>query len=170
VASLRGLVLEDGNILLHFKETAEDNGGARHLQLATYRPHSSPPPYHCHPQQEEVFQILEGGLRFWLDGAERIVRQGDEVLVGKGIYHYAHNPNDAPALVMWETRPALRSGDLYRLLYAASQGKKRRPPLTEAAAILREFSDEFRLAKPPAFIQAIVFGCLAPFGRRALRR
>jgi hypothetical protein len=63
------------------------------------------------------------GLRFWLDGSERIARPGDEVAVGKGIYHDAHNPFDERALVVRETRAALRSAE----------------PLTEASAILREF-------------------------------
>jgi len=44
-----------------------------------------------------------------------------------------------------------------------------RPRLTDAAAILSEFRPEFQLAKPPALVQRIVFGWLAPIGRAALQ-
>ena len=53
----------------------------------------------------------------------------------------------------------------------ATRGRGRaRPRLLEAAAILSEYRAEFELAKPPALVQRVVFGCLAPFGRKALRR
>ena len=167
--SLIGLELDNGDILLKFVETAAETGGALHAQQARYRPQSKAPPLHCHPSQDERFQILEGGLEFVVGGETKIVRAGDEVAVGKGVYHKARNPFDEHALVRWETRPALRSAELYRALYTAGKGRAK-PPLHEAAAILREYRAEFRLAKPPALIQTVLFGCLAPFGRAALRR
>jgi mannose-6-phosphate isomerase-like protein (cupin superfamily) len=168
-ASLVGLELDDGNVLLRFTATAAETAGALHAQEARYAPRSRPPPYHCHPRQDERFQIVEGALEFRLAGETRTVRAGEELAIGRGVYHHAHNPLDVPALVVWETRPALRSAELYRLLYAASRGRAK-PPLAEAAAILREFRDELRLARPPRPIQRLVFGCFAPFGRAALRR
>ena len=80
------------------------------------------------------------------------------------------DPFDAPAIVRWETRPALRSAELYRDLYRASARSGGKPPLHEAAAILREYRDELRLAKPHPLVQSIVFSCLAPFGRSAVGR
>jgi hypothetical protein len=139
------------------------------VQEARYQPHSQPPPYHCHPHQDEHFQIVEGALRFHVDGVDHLVHAGDEIHVAKRQFHYAHNPNDEAALVIWETRPALRTAEFFHLMNLAGP-KGARPPLDEAAAILREYRDVFRLAKPPVLIQKIVFGCLAPFGRRALRR
>lgn len=167
--SLAGLELDDGNVLLRFVATAVETNGELHAQKARYAPRSRPPPYHCHPRQDERFQILEGALQFNLGGETRMVGAGEELAVPRNVYHHAHNPLDAPALVVWETRPALRSAELYRLLYAATRGRPK-PPLAEAAAILREFDDELRLARPPRWLQRFVFGCLAPLGRRALRR
>jgi hypothetical protein len=168
--SLLGLVLDSGDVLIKFVQTAAETGGALHAQEARYVPRSSLAPYHCHPRQDERFQIIDGGLEFNVDGQRRIVRAGDELAIPRGAYHQARNPFDEPAIVRWETRPALRSAEMFRDLYSAAARHRGRPPLHEAAAILREYRDEFRLAKPPAFVQAIVFSCLAPFGRAALRR
>jgi hypothetical protein len=170
MSSLVGLVLDSGDILIKFLETAAETGGALHVQEARYVLRSPLPPYHCHPAQDERFQILEGGLEFKVGGEKRIVHAGDELAIPRGVYHQARNPFDAPAIVRWEIRPVLRSAELYRDLYRLAAAHRGRPPLHEAAAILREYRSEFRLAKPPALIQTIVFSCLAPFGRAALRR
>jgi quercetin dioxygenase-like cupin family protein len=166
--SLVGLELDDGNVLLKFVETGAETGGAVHVQEARYASHSKPPPYHCHPRQDERFQILEGGLEFRLDGTTQRFAAGAEVTVPRGVFHHAHNPHATPAIIRWETRPALRTAELFEALYRSARGRPR-PPLAEAAAILREYSDEMVLAKPPRLVQRIVFGCLAPFGQRALR-
>jgi quercetin dioxygenase-like cupin family protein len=168
--SLVGLVLDSGDVLIKFLETTAETDGALHAQEARYIPHSQLPPYHCHPNQDERFQIIEGGLEFTISGDQRVVRAGDEIAIPRGAYHQARNPFDAPAIVRWETRPAMRSAELYRDLYAATARHRGRPPLHEAAAILREYRHEFRLARPPVLIQRIVFGCLAPFGKAALLR
>lgn len=84
--------------------------------------------------------------------------------------HCAYNPADTPALVIWEVRPALRPAEFFVAMDRATRGHGRaRPRLTDAAAILSAYRDEFELAKPPPLVQRIVFGCLAPFGRAALR-
>jgi quercetin dioxygenase-like cupin family protein len=167
--SLVGLELDNGDILLKFVETASETGGALHVQEARYRPTSSPPPLHSHPTQEERFQILEGGLEFTVGDETRVVRAGSDITVPAGVLHKARNPFDDAAIVRWEIRPALRSAEFFRAMYTATRGR-RRPPLHEAAAILREYRAEFRLAKPPALVQTLLFGCLAPFGRAALLR
>jgi quercetin dioxygenase-like cupin family protein len=167
--SLVGLVLDSGDVLIKFVETTAETDGALHAQEARYVPRSRLPPYHCHPNQDERFQLIEGGLEFTVGGEQRIVKAGDELAIPRGVFHQARNPFDEPAIVRWETRPAMRSAELYRDLYQAAARHKGKPPLHEAAAILREYRHEFRLAKPPAFVQTIVFSCLAPFGRAALR-
>jgi quercetin dioxygenase-like cupin family protein len=159
--------LDNGDVLLAFVQTGAETGGEVHVQEGRYAPHSKPPPYHCHPAQDERFQILEGGLTFHIDGVDRQARTGDEVHVPRGAFHYAYNPHDQAALVLWETRPALRTAEFFATMNRAMRGRAK-PRLRDAAAILREYRHEFVLAKPPALIQRVVFGCLAPFGRAAL--
>ncbi len=166
--SLVGIELENGGVLLRFVETAAENGGARHVQEARYAPRSSPPPYHRHPKQAERFEILEGALLFHVDGVDRLVGAGEHLDLPKGAFHRAHNPHDAPVLAIWETRPALRTAEFFVAMNRATRGRAR-PRLWDAAAILTEYVDEFELHRPPPLVQRIVFGCLAPFGRGALR-
>lgn len=166
--SLLGIELDNGGVLLKFVETAAENGGARHLQEARYAPHSQPPPYHCHPKQDERFEIVEGALLFHVGGVDRLVKAGEALEVGKGAFHRAHNPHDAPVLALWQTRPALRTAEFFVAMNRATRGRAR-PRLWDAAAILTEYADEFRLHRPPLLVQRVVFSCLAPFGRAALR-
>lgn len=164
--SLVGLELDNGAILLKFTATTHETGGALHAQRARYAPRSPLPPYHRHPSQDERFVVEEGGLRFVVDGVERIARRGDIVEVPRGALHHAQNPFDEPAVVLWETRPALRSAELYRALYRLARADQK-PPLLGAAVVLNEFRDEFELARPPGWLQHLLFGCLAPVGRLA---
>jgi mannose-6-phosphate isomerase-like protein (cupin superfamily) len=168
MSSLIGIEIESGGVLIKFVQTAAETAGALHAQEARYAPHSQRPPYHRHPKQDERFAIVEGSLLFRIGGADRLVQTGEALDVPRGVFHRAHNPGAAPALVVWETRPALRTGEFFYAMHHASRGRAR-PRLRDAAAILSEYRDEFELAKPPPLVQRILFGCLAPFGRTALR-
>ena len=162
--SLVGLELDNGGVAVKFLQTAFETKGALHQQEGRYPPRSPIPPYHRHPKQDERFKVLEGALKFHVDGVDRIVKAGEEIDITKGSYHWVNNPHDEPAIVIWETRPALRTAEFFHAMSRASGGRAR-PGLADAAAILREYGDVFELAKPPVFLQRIVFGCLAPFGK-----
>lgn len=165
--SLAGIELDNGGVLLRFVQTAAETQGALHVQEARYSPNSPLPPYHRHPWQEERFSIVEGSLRFRVAGKVTIAHQGDEVRIAAGALHQLNNPHDAPAMVLWETRPALRTAEFFVAMSAALRGRAK-PRLVDAAAILSEYRAEFQLASPPPLVQRVLFGCLAPFGRRAL--
>jgi mannose-6-phosphate isomerase-like protein (cupin superfamily) len=159
--SLVGLELDNGSVLIKFLTTTAESNGELHAQEARYAPRSPWPPMHCHPKQEERFQVHQGTLTFRLGTEERTLEAGEELAIPRGVHHQARNAGAEPALVLWETRPALRSAELYRALFR----KGPRPGLLEGAALMNEFRDEFRLAKPPPLVQAIVFGCLGPVGK-----
>jgi mannose-6-phosphate isomerase-like protein (cupin superfamily) len=166
--SLIGVELETGGVLIKFVRTAAESGGALHVQEARYPAHSPPAPLHRHPKQDERFVIVEGALLFRIAGKDTLVRAGNSLEIPRGTFHSAHNPEDVATLVIWETRPALRTAEFFAAMSRASRGRTR-PRLTDAAAILTEYRNEFEMAKPSPLVQRIVFGCLAPFGRRALR-
>jgi mannose-6-phosphate isomerase-like protein (cupin superfamily) len=167
--SLVGIELDNGGVLLKFVETAAENGGARHLQEARYPARSPRPPYHCHPKQDERFTILEGQLRFHVDGEDRDVKAGEAIELRRGSFHYAHNLGDVPVLATWETRPAMRTAALFMEMAEAMKGRPR-PPLLDALAILGEYRDHIQLAKPPLLVQRVLFACVAPLGWRRQAR
>lgn len=129
--------LETGGVLIKFTRTAAETGGVVHIQEARYPAHSTAPPLHRHPKQDERFEVLQGSLHFHVDGQDRIVPAGQELVVRKGLSHCAYNPGDTEALVLWETRPALRTAAFFWAMSRASRGRSR-PRLWEAAAILSE--------------------------------
>jgi len=159
--SLVGLELDNGSVLIKFVTTTDESHGELHAQEARYSPRTLPPPMHCHPKQEERFQLHQGSLVFKLGGEQRTVKAGEEIVVARGVHHQVHNPSGEPALVLWETRPALRSAELYRALFS----RRTRPGLLEGAAMMNEFRNEFRLAKPPPLVQLVLFGCLGPVAK-----
>ena len=166
--SLVGIELENGGVLLKFIETAAESGGARHVQEARYPARSPQPPYHCHPKQDERFTVIEGALRFHVDGVDRHVKAGDAIDIPRGAFHWARNLGDVPTVATWETRPALRTAEFFVAMSRAMRGRAK-PRLVDAIAVLAEYRDEFQLEKPPAIVQRVLFTCLAPFGRGALR-
>ncbi|MBN1091401.1 cupin domain-containing protein [Blastococcus sp. TML/M2B] len=138
-------VLDDGNVRLEFTTTGEGSGGQVHAMLATYRPGSDLPPAHLHPQQSERFTVLEGEMWCEVDGAATTLRAGDTVDVPAGSVHRMRNPGAVRAVVSWETRPALRTGEFHqRMAEARATGD-----LTAVLEVVSEFSDVFVLAPHP---------------------
>src|SRR5688500_9539282 len=50
-------------------------------------PRGDSPPLHLHVDEDEVFHLLEGELRFSMDGQERTVTAGDTVIAPRGTPH-----------------------------------------------------------------------------------
>lgn len=50
-------------------------------------PYGSAPPLHVHHNEDEIFHLLEGDMRFLVDGAEIHLHQGETLLAPKGKPH-----------------------------------------------------------------------------------
>lgn len=148
---------------------AADTGGALLDMEVTYPAGAGEPPGHLHPVQEERFEVLEGSLQVRVAGEPRELRTGDTLVIPAGVAHSMWNPSDAQARVRWQTRPALRTEEFFEaLVYLAGTGRvnaKGAPGLLDLALLLPEFADEVRLVRPPAAVQRLLFGALAPIAR-----
>jgi mannose-6-phosphate isomerase-like protein (cupin superfamily) len=133
---------------------------------ATYGPGGKPPPKHYHPAQDEHFKVLEGRMMFRLGSIERELAAGEEIDIPQGAAHQVWNPNDEPADVTWETRPALRTEQWFRGVDAVVReaGDKSPSPLA-FAALLSEYGDCFRLAVGPHLLVAPVVKLIGAVGR-----
>lgn len=60
-------------------------------------PNSNVPPAHSHTNNEEVVYVLEGKLRFTVDGVTRDLETGMTMSTPKGLVHGFSNPFDLPA-------------------------------------------------------------------------
>lgn len=135
-------VLDDGNLRLEFTTTGEDSHGQLHEMRATYRPDSALPIAHLHPNQTERFSVLEGEMWCLVDGVETTLRAGDTIEIPAGSVHQMRNPGAESAVVTWQTRPALRTGEFHRQIAEA----RRSGDITAVLEVVTEYADVFVLA------------------------
>src|SRR3954471_7357636 len=103
---------------------------------ASYSGSGAMPPEHLHPRQAERFEVLEGTIRAVVDGTEHVYGTGDSFEVPTGTRHTMGAAE--PTRMRWEVRPALRTADFFERLHSGQ--------VTDFAAFLEEFGDEFQLA------------------------
>ncbi len=134
---------------------------------ARYGPGGKPPPKHLHPNQDELFRMLEGTLRFRLAGVDRDLEAGEELDVPKGVAHQVWNPHDEPARVTWTTAPGLRTEQWFRAIDAlnAAAGEGKTPSPLGFATALSEYRDCFRLAVGPDPLVGPAIAALGAVGR-----
>ena len=151
---------------IEFLVTAAESSGELHEMRAVYRPGSPFPPAHLHPHQEETFRVESGRLEFELTDGTRPIEAGETLVLPAGTGHRARNPSsDTEAVVLWQTRPALRSGEFFAAAYRLA-----RPDLLDQALLARTFRDEFRPVMRPALLAAVAVPVLALVARLTGRR
>jgi mannose-6-phosphate isomerase-like protein (cupin superfamily) len=124
--------------------TGDASGGEVHEQLVEFVPGSPFPPTHYHPSQDERFEIEHGAMLFVVGGEQRVVAAGQSIHITRGTPHRARNASGAePALVRWETRPALRTTEFFLTAAALDQAG-----LLDSALLAHEYRDVFRLSGP----------------------
>ena len=70
-----------------FLATAASTDGAYVEVEQTYRPHSSKPPTHLHPNQDEHFTVVSGQLHAVVGDVESDLFAGDVLEVPRGVGH-----------------------------------------------------------------------------------
>jgi quercetin dioxygenase-like cupin family protein len=138
---------------LTFRRTTAETGGELLEVESSWAGGGSEPPEHHHPYQRERFEVLEGELRARIAGAERTVRAGEAFEVPAGTAHSMWNPGPERARAVWQTRPALKTEGFFELVWGLAQAAKaghESPSPDEVEAMMREYSDEFRLGRPDA--------------------
>jgi mannose-6-phosphate isomerase-like protein (cupin superfamily) len=151
------------------RKTAAETGGQCLTLESVWAGPTRKPPLHYHPSQEERFRVLEGELAVTVGGTARTLRAGDTLTIAAGEPHEMSPAGVGQARAVWETRPALRSEEMMRTVFAlAEDGKVDRHGLPRAlrlVAIGHEYSQEIRLNRPPWPIQRRILAILAPLAR-----
>lgn len=88
---------------------------------SSYRAGGPPAPPHLHPSQDERFVVLSGAVEVKVDGEERTLRSGDELVVPAGTAHEFGGHATEDGTVRWEVRPALRTREFFEGLFAIAQ-------------------------------------------------
>jgi mannose-6-phosphate isomerase-like protein (cupin superfamily) len=154
---------------MRFLVTAEESDGAL-LRLETHNPpgpHAEP--LHVHPRQETRAAVVSGSLCFVVDGHERRIGPGEEIVIPAGVPHHFSNDGDEDAVAIQEARPALRLAEFFATYFALARDgvldEDGRPPLLVSAALGPVFAEEIRLVTPPWPLQRAAYALLAPLAR-----
>jgi quercetin dioxygenase-like cupin family protein len=120
---------------LTFKARTTQTGGA----LTAFESLAAPgegPPLHRHEGQDELLYVLEGGLRFLLDGELQDAPAGSFVFVPRGAPHTWQNAADEPARFLVVFTPA--APGMERFFERAAE----LPDATRAREAFRSFAAE----------------------------
>lgn len=151
---------------IKFLQTAQDTGGRLLEMESTFRAHTTEPPLHYHPYQDEKFIIISGQLTVRLNGEIKIFAAGDQFHIPKKMVHAMWNESASPAVVNWQISPALKTEMFFENTFGlANDGRtneKGMPNILQVSLLVNKYDDFFRLSKPPFLIQKIVFSILAP--------
>jgi mannose-6-phosphate isomerase-like protein (cupin superfamily) len=79
-----------------FKLGAAHTAGALTLGLATSPPSPSGPPPHVHEREDELFIIVEGQYRVFVEGEWSDVGPGSVVYLPRGVLHTFHVTGERP--------------------------------------------------------------------------
>ncbi len=125
---------------------------------------------HLHPALHERFTVREGELTVLRDGQRSVVRAGERADIEPGVWHDWWNEGDVDAIVHVEITPGERFGHMIETLFGLAReghvNKRGMPNPLQLALFATEFSDIAVFRKPPAAVQRVLFGALAPIARR----
>lgn len=128
-------------------------------------PGASGPAPHLHPRQSETFSVRSGRLRVKLADAEHVLEAGERLVVAPGQVHsFANGSETEPLVCDCRVEPALNfQWFLTEMARSAARanGSWDEMPLLEAAYILHNARDEYRLARMPSVVQSVLFRALA---------
>ena len=151
------------------REGSDDTGGERLIGDLYIRPGGAVAGKHVHSYITERFEVVEGTVRFHVDGHDEVAQPGRSVEVRPGVVHDWWNVGDDEAHVLVEIRPAARFELMIENLYGlANDGKSNArgvPRLLPLALFAREFRREGEFIRPPRLVQRLLFGALAPIAR-----
>lgn len=124
------------------------------------------PTAHYHPWQEQIISVLAGELHCRVGKETVILRAGDSARVPPGVTHTQWNQAETEVVAVEEMRPALRTHNLFRVLFAlARDGRtdsKGLPKPLIGAAFTSVFRDE---GTPSSIGLRFLFGALRPLSR-----
>ena len=125
---------------------------------------------HLHPALHERFSVRSGELTMLRDGQRSVLRAGEEAHIEPGVWHDWWNEGDVDAIVRVEITPGERFAHMIETLFGLAReghvNKRGMPDPLQLALFATEFSDVAVFRKPPAAVQRVLFGALAPIARR----
>ncbi|MES1222949.1 MAG: cupin domain-containing protein [Bacteroidota bacterium] len=163
----RNKILKNPGMTIRFLQTANDTNGELLEMESTYYSNSGEPPVHYHPFQTEYFSVLSGEITVRINNEVRIMKEGESFVLEPGIQHSMWNKSGDTTVLNWKVMPAMNTETLFEILNGLQKDgrplRKGIRGLLQISLTANKFSAVFRLAKPPFFIQKIIYSILTPF-------
>jgi mannose-6-phosphate isomerase-like protein (cupin superfamily) len=125
---------------------------------------------HRHPSLTERFRVLHGEVGFLIGAEERVLGPGEAAEVPPDTLHDWWQVGTEEAQVLVEVEPGERFvemvGAFFGLARDGKVDKKGVPHPLQLAVSAKGYSDVMVVATPPPWVQKLLFGVLAPIGRR----
>lgn len=149
-----------------FIQTGKETDGQLLEMESTFSAMSTEPPPHYHPFQVEDFEVISGELTVRIDGALKILKQSDTLHIPVNKVHSMWNNTTSKAVIRWKVQPAMDTEFLLETATGlANEGKtnsKGIPNPLYAVLFANKYSRVFRLARPPFYVQRILFSIITP--------
>jgi quercetin dioxygenase-like cupin family protein len=128
------------------------------------------PGEHRHPGIEERLTVVVGELTVRIDGETSTLREAETAVIEPDVWHDFWNAGDYPARVLVQVTPGERFAHMIETLFGLARlghtNQKGMPNPLQLALTAQEFSDVVVFRRPPAALQRVIFGALAPIARR----
>ena len=92
-----------------FRKTAQDTSGELLRVDWIGEPGWTTGPDHVHPRQEERFEVISGKLGLRVEGVERVLGDGEEIMAPARSAYAAWNAGEDQVHALIDFRPALRT-------------------------------------------------------------
>ncbi|MFB2119163.1 cupin domain-containing protein [Parapedobacter sp. 2B3] len=149
-----------------YLETSKDSDGARVVIKATVKSRGQLVPNHFHTVQDETFEVIDGQLTVWVDGAARVLSAGERITLPKNKPHNHYNGHSIPVTYLHTVTPGLDFDYLIEnLVGLATDGKKGGGGLLQQLVTLRYLDSKSFLADIPLTVQKVLMTTIAPIAR-----
>ena len=90
-------VIKIGGLEIRYLMDGTETGAGSGMFELTVAPGARVPPAHSHSNNEEIVYVLEGRLRYSVDGEMRDLTPGERMYSPRNSVHAFSNPHDRPA-------------------------------------------------------------------------
>lgn len=129
-------VIRIGQLEIHYLQGAGDGCEMGSFVLVV-PPGSNVPPPHSHPGTEELVHVLEGTLRYTVDGVTRDLRAGESMGTPRGKVHAFSNPHREVARALVVNAPDIGAGYFREVAAVAAAGRP--PDRAQLLEIMRRY-------------------------------
>lgn len=154
-------------ILMTVVKTAEDTSGKSLEMEWTLAPNSGGTPVHIHPEAIETYEILSGELEIFKNDRWITAKEGEKIIIEKGVPHTFKNNTDQEVKVYNTHQPSMAFEDFFKGLEKFSKsglvkkGKMNFKAIVGISTLWTNYRKEIISIKPPY----IVMKTLGAYGR-----